>query len=180
LDIVLKSIDFNIQKCREIKYPEYDAILNKIVKSFEEMPNVKSLESDGKKTFLFPHSEVVQLFKFLSEYKLTNLIEDSNKMVETDLNKNSKTLASILNNILNEEVCDIEKMKKAFNKRSSRFSILCQGEKVHITTRLNLILCCHNTNADLSMLKDFTKFKEELTIVNKYFVTTGKGLKNDD
>jgi hypothetical protein len=40
-------------------------------------------------------------------------------------------------------------------------------------------LIAHLTQADLSMLKDFDDFKEQLTIVNKCFVTLGKPIDHE-
>lgn len=47
---------------------------------------------------------------------------------------------------------------------------------ISVTTMNNLYLIGHLTQADLSLLKDFDIVKEELDIVNKCYVTRGKGL----
>jgi hypothetical protein len=50
------------------------------------------------------------------------------------------------------------------------------GDMASVTKVKNIYLIAHLTNADLSMLKDFDEFKEQLDIVNSSFVTLGKPL----
>lgn len=49
-------------------------------------------------------------------------------------------------------------------------------DKVSVSHIRNNYVIAHLTNADLCMLNDFAQFKEELSIVNKCFVTLGKPL----
>ena len=69
---------------------------------------------------------------------------------------------------------DFETMKSVVDKRLTRVLIkdLFEiGQKVNITTTKNYYFIAHLSQADLSMLSDFDRINEDLSIVNGSFVT---------
>lgn len=66
------------------------------------------------------------------------------------------------------------------DKRLSRvYSSEYTGKRLSVTTVKNLYLTAHLTRADISIMNDFSDFKELLSIVGKEFVTLGKGFEYD-
>lgn len=51
------------------------------------------------------------------------------------------------------------------------------GDVLSLSLLNNNYICSHYNAADLSMLSDFTHFKNELNIINKSFINLGKPLK---
>lgn len=180
LKSIVLSIDYNIKVCRSIKYPEYAEFLNILIEGLRNSNKVKFFESGDKIVFLLPHTEVEQLFKFVKVYSLKELINDTDTMMDKSIKDNNEMLSKIINDLLGKDLINIEKMNKAFNKSCSRFSATLKTERIYITTRLNLILGCHFSSADLSMLNDFEEFKDDLTIVSKCYVIFGRGCSKDE
>lgn len=193
-DIVVKSINETILKCRSVKHGEYDKIIDHLVECLKKSNLLKNFNSGDSIIFLLPHTELKQLFKFTNSYTLKELIENTDEMMDDSLKANSLLFTKKVNEIFKtydlrtvdrigdriDDLLNLDKMYKAFNKCNSRFSINFKDVKVHVTTKLNLILCCHLSNADLSMLSDFEEFKNDLTIVNKNYVVLGRGLIFED
>lgn len=176
-----KSIDKCIKDYRILKHPEYDAFLTKLVEVLRKSSELKSIEVDDHLIFVFPYTLVKEYFKYTKVYSLKELVSDTDKMIDESLKANNRSLSSVIEKGFESDLISSEKLDKAFNKGNSRFTIsLENGERLFITTRLNLILVSHLSNADLSMLSDFEEFKHDLTIVSKSFVMMGKGFKKFD
>lgn len=85
---------------------------------------------------------------------------------------------------INEEVNEVNNdvdnlIEKSFNlKALSRKSLtITRNNRISINYVFNNVIIGHNTPADLSILNDFEEFKNELDIVNKGFITLGKGFR---
>ena len=56
-------------------------------------------------------------------------------------------------------------------------SLFSYDTRISVSYALNHVLIGHHTSADLSLLKDFEKFKTELDLVNNSLITLGKGFR---
>jgi hypothetical protein len=120
-----------------------------------------------------------------AEYSIDELVKKSNELLEENVNENITEVSKIITDFvksLNLSVSDekgikLEKrVEGAFRKRMSRFMMGVNGLKLSFSTERNMYLTSHNTPSDLSLLSDFDTFKEELDIVQKYYVTRGRPL----
>lgn len=59
------------------------------------------------------------------------------------------------------------------NKASSRLSYGRDNFKINVSINRLLYICAHESAADLSLLSDFDKFKNDLCILRRYYVTRG-------
>lgn len=183
LQRILRSIDTNITNFRDKKYAKYKEFLNHLSTQLnsERIPEIKHFVNEDKSIFILPLTKMEVFFKLTGEYNFNELLKDCEVLMNPTIENNSMNLMRIINESVEvDQKLDNRLLKNAFTKRSSRLAIRYKGERVFITTRLNIYITCHLSNADLSMLSDFDELKQELTIVNKSFVTTGKGLIRDD
>jgi hypothetical protein len=121
---------------------------------------------------------VETLIKYTQTYDLDTLIQDGNALMLDSLAANNTRVQGLLQ-CLNSEKDLSDVIRQAFSKRASRFAVYLDSVlRVSFTTERNFYLTCHYTPADLPMLTDFEDFKERLDIVQKCFVTRGKGLKS--
>jgi hypothetical protein len=128
--------------------------------------------------YAFPFSQVDTLIKYPKSYDLDTLIQDGNALLQASVEVNNTRIQGILQCLESEKELS-GAINKAFSKRLSRFAIYLDPViRVSVTTERNFYLTSHYTPADLSMLRDFDIFKERLAIVQKCFVTRGKGLKS--
>jgi hypothetical protein len=135
------------------------------------------------------------------------LIKQSNLLAEESLNQSLNDLFKLLKSIYNDstdlalhsqsiyakddnlglegllyeesiepEVEELQNSKKLSRKYMNSFTNL----RVSVTIIRNLYLIAHLTAADLSIMNDFNDFKDYLSIVNKSFVTLGKGFVFDN
>jgi hypothetical protein len=128
--------------------------------------------------YAFPLSPVETLIRYPKAYDLDALIQDGNGLMQESLEANNTLVQGILKCLKSgKELTGV--VSQAFSKRASRFAVYLDPViRVSFTTERNFYLTCHYTPADLSMLTDFDVFKERLAIVQKCFVTRGKGLKS--
>jgi len=66
---------------------------------------------------------------------------------------------------------------KAVSRQYVYLNSLNRLNRISVSFVFNNVIVGHNTPADLSILSDFEEFKENLDIVNKCFVTLGKGFR---
>ena len=118
------------------------------------------------------------MIRYPKAYDLDTLIQDGNALLQDSLTANNTQVLGILHGLKSEK--DLTGVVgQAFSKRASRFAVYLDPViRVSFTTERNFYLTCHYTPADLPMLTDFDVFKERLAIVQKCFVTRGKGLKS--
>ncbi|KAH9867754.1 hypothetical protein IAQ61_007413 [Plenodomus lingam] len=143
---------------------------------------LKSYVIDGYKVYSFPKSEVKSFIKYTNEYTSKDLITDSDSLNNVN---NENSLLEIIG-FLND-VCGIKHLssrmknsiKNSSNKSLSRITYKHGLSRLSITINRMLTICMHESAADLSMLKDFETFKENLDIVHRSFVTLGKPLTLD-
>jgi len=192
--MVENSLNKNINEIRNLKFKRNDASIFVLIEGLKRL-NIPFIEKDDSFVFSFPRTPI-QPFIYYDEgegYSIEDmikqanllgdsyLIEDYNKLIEL-LKRISKNVelhfdwSEKENNILKQieskslpEDLEVKKMTRSF---MSSFT----DDKVSVTKIRNSYLIAHLTNADLSMMKDFELFKEELNIVNKSFVTLGKPL----
>jgi hypothetical protein len=135
-------------------------------------------------------------------YSIASLIKQSNELGDEPLSNTMsdlyKKLKSINNGTANfsvikergrlEELQELplqitEVENKGISVRGKRLSRKYTdeytGSRLSVTTVRNLYLAAHLTRADLSIMKDFEDFKDELSIVSKEYVTMGKGFEYD-
>lgn len=169
----------------------------------QEHNKLKHISDNSYDIFVFPRTEIrtaIFLNKMEEGFTLANLINEIKILVKTDINKTYEDLMKVLKEIYNKVSMDnfneIELLglkwnenyydKEIYNeidtlaseddtKRLSRSKMNSfTGDMANVTKIKNIYLIAHLTNADLTMLKDFETFKEQLDIVNSSFVTLGK------
>lgn len=79
---------------------------------------------------------------------------------------------NVYSEIVAGKLANSDETKRLSRSKMNSFT----GDMANVTKVKNIYLIAHLTNADLSMLKDFDTFKEQLDIVNSSFVTLGKPL----
>jgi hypothetical protein len=139
------------------------------------------VKQDSHREFIlyaFPLSKVETLIKYPKAYDLDTLIQDGNALLQDSLAANNTQVQGILQCLKSEKELT-GMVSQALSKRASRFAVYLDPViRVSFTTERNFYVTCHYTPADLPMLNDFDVFKERLAIVQKCFVTRGKGLKS--
>lgn len=81
--------------------------------------------------------------------------------------------------LVKKRIQDIKAVSRQYVYLNSLNSLnsLNRLNRISISFVFNNVIVGHNTPADLSILSDFEEFKENLDIVNKCFVTLGKGFR---
>ena len=174
-----KSIDRSIEKLRSLLYSENDKFFKDLSEKLSLM-NIKNNKTiDGYKVFKFGVSEVNTLIRYVSEYTSRDLILDSDNICSENHTKALFYIFELIN-----DVCGVNEMSnklkasiiKGSKKALTRITYRNGKLRLSITVRRTLYICMHESSADLSMLKDFYTFKENLDIVARSFVTLGKPL----
>ena len=129
------------------------------------------IETEGNLLYNFG-----EIFNEIAEMKDVKFNNESNKETINEIS------ADIDNESINEIGDDndndklIEKLfcLKAISRKNLTIT---RNNRISINYVFNNVIIGHNTPADLSILSDFEKFKYELDIVNKGFITLGKGFR---
>lgn len=97
------------------------------------------------------------------------------KTIDELLNKNrhSLTIPSESKELVNKDIDD-PRVVKAVKSPYSRISYGLGHEKLSISLWKNLYVIMHESSADLSMLNDFSRYKDCFNVVGRSFVTMGK------
>lgn len=179
--IFCASIEKVISDIRSVSCEDNDNLIERLILKLETL-DLKSYVIDGYKVYSFPKSEVKSFIKYTNEYTSKDLITDSDSLNNVN---NENSLLEIIG-FLND-VCGIKHLssrmknsiKNSSNKSLSRITYKHGLSRLSITINRMLTICMHESAADLSMLKDFETFKENLDIVHRSFVTLGKPLTLD-
>lgn len=137
------------------------------------------MESKEFRVLVLPLSEESLLFKRLDKYSLEELINDTRDIMEVNYAKSVEVLEKFILDCTGASLKG-GVIESLLSKRASRTTFKYKDAVVSLSARSNLYICCHLTNADLPFLSDFQQFKSSLSLVNKCFVTLGKGLRYDD
>lgn len=152
--------------------------------SFEELVKVsyQLVENDLEESSLY----IKNTLENISKNSINMDISVNNADTSVNIDEGEVELADIKTN-LEKMVETIEEIKpgdkelaKGFfrdskNKYTRTNNTSYTDERVSVTKKLNNYIISHYTPADLSMLSDFdNKYKYELDLVNKCFVTLGK------
>lgn len=175
------SIDKVISDIRSMLCKDNDNLIDRLTKKLDDL-GLKSFIIDSYKVYLFPKSEVKSFIKYTTEYTSKDLITDSDLLNNINHENSLLKIIGFLN-----EVCGIKELsakmknsiKNSSNKPLSRITYKYGLSRLSITINRILTICMHESAADLSMLKDFETFKENLDIVHRSFVTLGKPLIRD-
>lgn len=177
--LIEASIDHAIKTLYHLTHVNYWAAVYRLNDTVSAVEGV--VKHDAHREYIlyaFPLSPVESLIHYPKAYDLDTLIRDGNGLMQSALAANNTLIQGILR-CLNSKKELSGVIDKAFSKRASRFAVYVDAvTRVSVTTERNFYLTCHYTPADLPMLKDFDVFKERLDIVQKCFVTRGKGLKS--
>lgn len=190
-------------------YDSAISLLKEGLLKLQEQEALKWINDSNYDIFVFNRTMIRTGIYFDTDengFTLSNLINEAKLLVRADLNQTHNDLLNLLQKIykrVNVDINEIELLsaKQAENyyrdddsveieihgviddgsKRMSRTKMNSfTGDMVSVTKIKNIYLIAHLTNADLSMLKDFDIFKEELDIVNSSFITLGKPLLIDN
>jgi hypothetical protein len=116
--------------------------------------------------------------KLIEDISLNKLIEDISMNINDnsdDDNKINENSDDSDNNIINiDNIDNIDKSKSKSKALTRSFMTSFTKERVSVTKTQNNYMIAHLTSADLSMFSDFDKFKDQLDIVNKSFITLSK------
>nr|ALO50159.1 ORF1 [Pleospora typhicola] len=176
--IFCTSIEKVISDIRSVSCGDNDNFIKRLNLKLETL-GLKSFVIDSYKVYLLPKSEVKSFIKYTNEYTSKDLITDSDSLNNVNNENSLLKIICILN-----EVCGIKELssrmrnsiKNSSNKSLSRITYKYGVSRLSITINRILTICMHESAADLSMLKDFETFKENLDIVHRSFVTLGKPL----
>lgn len=141
-------------------------VYNRINLNPEELVKTLNKETFVKASVGEVEEEVVVVDEEVSELELLTTKIGLNTINYTNIETISETISE------NEEEEDEE-----IKYLSRKYHHLFTGARISFTYYLNNVLIGHNTPADLSLLKDFETFKPELDLVNKSFITLGKGFR---
>lgn len=215
-----------IDKIRTCKFGENDKYMSFLIKSLNELDIFKRHVSDDFVTYSLPRSVIQPFIFFGNSYSFKEMVEYSNKIGCTFLDKTYSDLIDLLKNIFTIESYGeldkqdyLQQMKTFFSFDNSKVAEnikdilpiisystpqIGEGEgegegkirvkklsrknmadmfpkdvsdnpnKVSVSKIKNNYFVAHLTQADLSLMKDFEEFKDNLNIVNGCFVTIGK------
>lgn len=176
-----KSFEKVITDIRSVLCEDNDNLLERFTLKLDTF-NLKSITFDSYKVYLLPKSEVKTFIKYTSEYTSKDLITDSDSLNNVNHENSLQKIIEILNDVcgINELSTKMkDSIKNSSNKPLSRITYKYGLTRLSITINRILTICMHESAADLSMLKDFDTFKENLDIVHRSFVTLGKPLTMD-
>jgi hypothetical protein len=174
-------MDTIISEIRELLYKCNDNLINKIITTLSEDPTVSKCVVNDDWVFSFPKSEKKDFIKYFDKgdsYSSVDLIKQCEKMVKDNHKSSLYKVIEILNNLSGNEMTEkmIKSIELSCNKHSSRITYRYKNSVLNITISRILYLLVHLSYADLPLLIDFDRLKEELDIVSKSFVTRSKPL----
>ena len=141
--------------------------------TFEEMIAVSNIL--GIPDVDTSYSRIIHLLELLYTNPDSSSVKDLFEYIQTDevLNNDNIPLPDGYKHPVTQQSLKsyIEQTPKPLTRK---YENCFSPVKVSVTRVRNNIFIGHLTPADLSILKDFTLFKDELDIVNKSFVTLGK------
>lgn len=145
--------------------------------------------------YRFDRTDVKTLINITNSYSFDDLIADGENLADSSFSKEQEQeqeqIISFVDNLnristKNDDGSNekskaplVNKILSALDKRLSRISYGYDGIKIGITLTRSMYISAHETAADIPMLSDFNKLSKELSIVQRSFVTTGKGLLNE-
>jgi hypothetical protein len=184
-DINIKLLITKLKDLKLLSYFEDDNYINFAFPRTPSIPYIKLVDNYTFENLIHKSNELAEPYLIksynllmellLKETKQTNLIEgdlsdivnvDENNLIELTIdNKDSKenSKEGLFKTIVN--------LTKSLTRTFIKISTT---PKVSVTKIKNNYMIAHLTAADLSMFSDFDKFKNQLDIVNKCFITLGK------
>lgn len=197
-DLLESSVNVCIRKLRNLKFREYDEYLYKVREEFKTSSTLYGWSMFEKEDFLVinlprtPTRSYIYLNESGKGFNFSDIINISNDFGGSYLDENYKLVTKLLSDVKEynkfQEVeesllelqadivtAEIPVIPSESYPRYRRSSI--KPFNLSVNRVLTHYVIGHLTNADLSLLKDFDKFKESLDIVNKSFVTLGKPLR---
>jgi 6-pyruvoyl-tetrahydropterin synthase len=174
--VLHKSINILINDIRSKLYAENDVLLEKFHDKLSELDFNGSCVIGDYEVFTLKNSDVKQLIKYPEEYKSTELINDCESLNEGEHEKSLSYIIGLLNEVSGNEMSAklSNSIKTNSTKPLSRITYRHSKSRLSITLNRVTYICAHESAADLSMLSDFDKFKENLDIVHRSFVTLTK------
>lgn len=178
-----KSIDEIIKLIRFNLYSDNDLLIDNLINKLKSLEEVRYFTMEDSMLFTFPKTAPETLIKYVNEYTSVELLKDSEGLNDIEHSKALLNFIDILNGVSGVEKEISPKMfsslENSTKKPTSRISYRFGKSKLSITTNRILFICMHESPADLSILKDFEVFKEQLDIVGRSFVTRGRPLNFD-
>lgn len=179
-NIFHNSISVVVDNIRRILYENNDKLLRDLIDLLDNK-RVKKVIIDSYLVYSFDKSNVESYFKRVSSYSSKDLIIDSDSLNKDNHVKSLTKIIGYLNEICKKTMSDklLQCINSSSNKPQSRITYKFAETRLSITINRVLYICMHESAADLSILKDFVTFKENLDIVSRSFVTLGKPLRFD-
>lgn len=141
-----------------------DYSMNCLINTLKQHPKLKSLRADSG--MIFSKSFVVDSYFFITKYidlrenrdlfSFRYMHDQSVLLAESNIKKHLEEISGILS----EYGLNYKRLKTRFNKK--------------------LFLIAHYSPAELGFFTDFEEFKDRLSIINKCFITLGRGFKIKD
>jgi hypothetical protein len=201
-----ESINISIERIRGKKYLLYDFWFDKLINSLRTINNIKNYEKDDTLVFKFPKTPIKDFIFFVDDkgYSLQEMVSTSNELSHQHLDDTYNKIIDIFKLISNNKEIDPNIFTKIFTNNEDKDLLIKKDllisksenkdrdrdksvtrkylhnlipEKISVSKIKNNIFIGHLTSADLSILSDFSLFKDDLDIVNKCFVTLGKPIK---
>jgi hypothetical protein len=113
-------------------------------------------------------------------YSLQNLLADTTESCSVHLHANFKEIVRVLKKYdLQNDYGKLLRWyeRSKFKPRTLTKLLFGSGDRLNLSIVTNYYINAHYNCADLPMLSDFELFKDQLSIVNKCFLTLGKSLK---
>jgi hypothetical protein len=118
-----KYLQHFIDLIRGYKFGEYDKLMNKLVKTLNDLPVFKSRESDDFITFTLPRSDIQPAIFYGNSYSIKNMVGYSNKIGGVYLDKTYSDLISYIKNIFTLESYDEILKHESFQQLQKYFSL---------------------------------------------------------
>lgn len=181
LNLINNSLKICIESLRLAQHSDLYKLNSELITRFHNIENVNYFEDLKKDQIVFslPLTKPKTYISFpTKEYSLEELVNTSNQESCEDFVNSWKSIKELLDLFSEVSLSKLTNwINKGQNKSRSRTTIQLDNEqKISITLVRNMYLCCHYNASDLSMLSDFEKYKSNLHIVAKSFVTLGKPL----
>lgn len=182
MGIINDSLKDCVEKIRKFKFSTLDAINRELITKLKTLQDIKYYEDSEKDCIVFalPLSQVYTKITYPQSYSTQELVSDSNWLGFQSLEHSFNSFADIIASMEIKPITNITKLKSWYSKTAKprsrttlHFNTL---DKIALTVLKNNYIIAHYNPADLSLLSDFYLYKDELSIVNKSFISLSKPL----
>jgi hypothetical protein len=184
LKLINNSLKYCTQSIRKTLYFSLDELNKKLIEKLRSMGGGTLYFEDNRRDQIvlsLPLTPVFSKINYPKEgYSLMDLLEDSKELCKEQLNVRFHEIVSVLKTLdLKNDTSKLLNWYENCKLKPRSLTKLCfvSDDRVNLSVITNFYICAHYNSADLPMLSDFVEFKDQLSIVNKSFITLGKSLR---